>query len=177
MSEKRLSYTTRNIPGETVIYPHISTSDVDFKFDFGSDCPIFATRMRTLVLRNMSSCTSNFKIWVNKYSATDLMESAYDLNANSELMASSHDNYLLTPTKRSKLGFSSKSGQSYVNNILKVRKMIQQMQELLGDGRGAAFSPTPHEGTIGPWEEIRVEIVSYNNLVIICISFLGGCVR
>lgn len=159
-----MEYTTRQYPGNDGILSHISTAGKNFRFDFGSDCPIFGTRMRSLVIRNMSSARQMYKLWFENFNATldneeIVLESKNDSNSANEFK-------LLKSTPRLKLGFSSKSGQSYINNINKVRSMIQQMQHLLKNGKGAAFNPTPKEGILEPWAELKIDIISYNNLVI-----------
>ena len=164
---KVAKFTTRRVPAGESRLPHVSTGANQLVFNFGSDCPVFGTRMRSLVVRNMSSTTSRFKISFENYAATVFNHGTLEpqLDSSKESPGGTKEGYLLKPTTRTKLGFSSKSGQSYINNINKVRSMIQQMHDLLGDGKGAAFNPTPSEGMIGPWEEIKIDIVSYNNLV------------
>ena len=72
---------------------------------------------------------------------------------------------MLGHTKAAKIGFSSKSGQGYIDSMKKIRHMIQRMQTLLDDGRGAAFHASPAQGVIQPWGEYEVKVTSYNNLV------------
>ena len=160
-------FTTRQIPNETIHLPHVSTASDSLSFNFGSDCPVFATRLRTLVIRNMTSASAPFKILLEKYAAKILDGKRIQLETDTIEVKRNAENQdlLLLPTPRTKLGFNSKIGQSYINNINKVRNMIQQMHDLLRDGRGAAFNPTPRDGYIGPWQEIKIDIISYNNLV------------
>ncbi|RKO89895.1 hypothetical protein BDK51DRAFT_46800 [Blyttiomyces helicus] len=72
---------------------------------------------------------------------------------------------LLQPTKADRIGFNSQAGREYIANIWEVRRMIQRMHQLLKEGRGAAFHPSPNEGMIAGWGEVRIAITSYNNLV------------
>ena len=159
-----IPFTTRaSLNGHASHVAHISSAGNQLNFDFGSDCPIFGTRLRTLIIRNMTSISTTYKLWLENYTATLDVEFinqnlCFTTNNSNELQ-------LLKSTPRSKLGFSSKSGKSYIDNINKVRNMVQEMQALLKNGRGVAFNPTPKEGILEPWAEIRIDIISYNNLV------------
>ncbi|XJO76989.1 hypothetical protein BDV3_001641 [Batrachochytrium dendrobatidis] len=152
----------------------------NLRFDFGTTCPIFATRARTLIIRNHSAMVSPFKIGFDKYTTIAQVDTLIENLADAPLddlqeeiankepflngQASSAP-LLLRSTKAQKIGFSSKSGQGYIDNIKKVRQIIQRMQILLADGRGAAFHASPNQGVIQPWGEVQVRITSYNNLV------------
>lgn len=159
-----IPYTTRPHEADEGKISHISSAGSQLRFDFGSDCPIFGTRMRSLILRNMSSACQPFKLWFENFTATvddELLEKILPKTPSSN----AEKIQLLKSTPRSKLGFSSKSGQNYIDNINKVRIMVQQMQDLLKNGKGAAFNPTPKEGLLEPWAEVKIDIISYNNLV------------
>jgi hypothetical protein len=163
-----IPYTTRPTSGgDEPRMTHISSASNDFRFDFGSDCPIFGTRMRSLIIRNMSSVSTSYKLWFETYVSTvGTDEEVRLIECDDSLNSSESDEpALLKSTPRSKLGFSSKSGQSYIDNINKLRNMLQQTQTLLKNGKGAAFNPTPKEGIIEPWAELKIDIISYNNLV------------
>lgn len=72
---------------------------------------------------------------------------------------------LLKYTQRDKIGFSSKSGQNYIETMTKFRSVLNQMKQILKDGRGAAFHAVPDTGSIKPWGEVEIKVSSYNNLV------------
>nr|KAJ3423290.1 Deleted in lung and esophageal cancer protein 1 [Polyrhizophydium stewartii] len=203
-----------------------SNRSAALRFDFGTTCPIFAIRARTLRIRNHSAMVSPFKIWFEKYTPTAQIDTVLDdsedfdagaiqeadargargglragpfgsepvvltsatsdatqpngmrggsstkgergrehKRAPAAMASSTPTPLLLRPTKANKIGFSSKAGQGYIDNIKKVRHMIQRMQTLLSDGRGAAFHASPSQGVIQPWGEMEVRVTSYNNLV------------
>ncbi|KAJ3290576.1 Deleted in lung and esophageal cancer protein 1 [Borealophlyctis nickersoniae] len=162
------------------------------KFDFGSECHIFANTVRTLVIRNHSAVASPYRIWVEKFAATALDEEDSDsptqadesvvggsmtsgLNDGTQSAMSPYmsgplgpaksSGLLLSPTRAAKIGFSSNAGQEYISNIKEVRRLIQRMHRLLREGRGAAFHPFPSHGVLEPWAEVRITVTSYNNLV------------
>ena len=54
---------------------HHDTPQAHLRFDFGTRCPIFATRSRTLKIRNHSAMVSPFKIWFEKYTPTSQVDS------------------------------------------------------------------------------------------------------
>ncbi|KAH6597301.1 hypothetical protein BASA61_003196 [Batrachochytrium salamandrivorans] len=158
-------------------------------FDFGATCPIFETRERTITIQNHSAMSSPFKFWLEKYHPSTQIDSLID-DLGQEILDSGISNdekkvkydpqdihitpkpLLLSPTKVHKIGFNSKSGQGYIDNIKRVRHMIQRMKTLLADGRGAAFHASPAQGIIQPWGKVKVRITSYNNLVGLYEDFL-----
>ncbi|KAI8908105.1 hypothetical protein DFJ77DRAFT_414049, partial [Powellomyces hirtus] len=152
--------------------------------DFGEECPIFAKRQGTLIIRNRTAIPAPFRIYMEKYEATalkgdDELQGASDSLDGGEAMekamvnagttpianANSPSRSLLPPSNIEKLGFSSKTGMQYISQIKEVRRLIKRMHALLREGRGAAFHSSPSSKTIGPWETVRVNVTSYNNLV------------
>jgi hypothetical protein len=73
--------------------------------------------------------------------------------------------HILQVTVDPKFGFSSKSGQTYVDGLTKFRAILEAMKRILSDGRGAAFHIVPSSGIIPPWGEVTIKVKSYNNLV------------
>lgn len=157
-------YSTRKLAEDALTaIPHVSSGRKNLMFDFGSDCPVFGTRMRSLVVRNMTSATVPFQVLCEKFFAR--IEKASYSKRSFEGPDQGVEDTILKKTPRTRHGFSSKTGQSFVDNINKVREMMQEMHDILRDGRGAAFYPVPGQGTLGPWEEIKIDIMAYNNLV------------
>ncbi|KAI8817594.1 uncharacterized protein EV422DRAFT_484644, partial [Fimicolochytrium jonesii] len=144
-------------------------------FDFGMDCPIFAERHSTLTIHNRSAISAPFQVAVQKYRATNPPEGPLGQQdgdgrslksgvgqATGQLSGS---NPLLPLSYDEPLGFSSKTGVQYISEIKEVRRLIKRMDELLREGRGAAFHSSPTNGTIGPWGTVQIRVTSYNNLV------------
>ncbi|TPX63365.1 hypothetical protein SpCBS45565_g06644 [Spizellomyces sp. 'palustris'] len=151
-------------------------------FDFGTECPIFANRNGTLVIRNRSAISSPYRVWMEKYAATALKEEeeteVAEQSADEQPVSgpterrlsmstvdSSSARGLLRASKPAKLGFSSKTGMEYISKIKEVRRLIRRMHLLLREGRGVAFHASPSSGIIEPWGTVRVQVTSYNNLV------------
>lgn len=153
----------------------------DLRLDFGLLCPISDVRTRTIKIRNHSAIESEFKIEFKTFTPTlDESENqiqSKDLTTRENNVDSPTYNYknnvdnvpkvpiLLKSTAKNKIGFSSKAGQKYVESITKFRALINQMKQILSDGRGAAFHAIPSQGVIKPWGEVEIKVNSYNNLV------------
>ncbi|KAJ3153691.1 Deleted in lung and esophageal cancer protein 1 [Geranomyces michiganensis] len=175
----------------TDVAPHEKRPELAGKlaFDFGEECPIFAKRQATLVIRNRTAISAPFRIFMEKYEATALkvddeliaetvisdggatpqnliaIEKPPAQHATLNHLAGSNKPSLLPASNLEKLGFSSKTGMDYIFQIKEVRRMIKRMHALLREGRGAAFHSSPSNMTIGPWATVRVKVTSYNNLV------------
>ncbi|KAJ3345132.1 Deleted in lung and esophageal cancer protein 1, partial [Kappamyces sp. JEL0680] len=163
-----------------------SGSDANLRLDFGISCPIFAEKTRTVKIRNNSPYPSPFALSIEKFrpslnnveELTDEMENS-DKTRPQGLTASSHPVTTLsaryaTPSQvpallkasvDPKFGFSSKSGQAFVDGLTKFRAVLEAMKRILSDGRGAAFHAVPSSGVIPPWGEVTIKVKSYNNLV------------
>jgi hypothetical protein len=156
-------------------------SETALRLDFGLLCPISDVRSRTIRIRNHSAIESQFKVEFKTYTPT-LGEEEVSISAVKPLLIltdkltppsktvktprrESKVPALLKSTQRDRIGFSSKSGQTYVESITKFRALINRMKQILSDGRGAAFHAVPHEGVIKPWGEVEIKVNAYNNLV------------
>ncbi|KAJ3220391.1 Deleted in lung and esophageal cancer protein 1 [Dinochytrium kinnereticum] len=145
-----------------------------FLLDFGVDCPIFANRSITLVIRNRSAIPSPFRTWVETYTATGLdeeddgvglMKGKGQAHVGDAVESYKGGTLLLSPSKKEKIGFSSKVGKAWIESTKAVRRTISRMNYLLREGRGAAFHASPSHGVIEPFGEVRITLTSYNNLV------------
>ncbi|KAJ3178437.1 Deleted in lung and esophageal cancer protein 1 [Geranomyces variabilis] len=169
----------------TDVAPHEKRPELagTLAFDFGEECPIFAKRQATLVIRNRTAISAPFRIFMEKYEATAL-KGDDELIAEPAIEEGGVTTQNLLPVEKTpaalrpgiktpllpasnveKLGFSSKTGMDYIFQIKEVRRMIKRMHALLREGRGAAFHSSPSNTTIGPWGTVRVKVTSYNNLV------------
>ncbi|KAJ3132970.1 Deleted in lung and esophageal cancer protein 1 [Geranomyces variabilis] len=162
----------------TDVAPHEKRPELagTLAFDFGEECPIFAKRQATLVIRNRTAISAPFRIFMEKYEATALKgddELITEITSQNLLAVEKAPaaprlgtkTPLLPASNVEKLGFSSKTGMDYIFQIKEVRRMIKRMHALLREGRGAAFHSSPSNMTIGPWGTVRVKVTSYNNLV------------
>ncbi|KAJ3119121.1 Deleted in lung and esophageal cancer protein 1 [Phlyctochytrium bullatum] len=140
-----------------------------YTIDFGVDCPIFANRVRTLVIRNRTAIASPFRTWVETYTATGLDDEEEEV-AGKKDKAQGKDSetsgkLILKPSKKEKIGFSSDVGKAWIESTKAIRRTIARMNHLLREGRGVAFHTTPSHGVIEPFGEVRITLTSYNNLV------------
>ncbi|KAI8914376.1 hypothetical protein EDD86DRAFT_199185 [Gorgonomyces haynaldii] len=144
-----------------------SVSDAHLRLDFGLLCPISAVRTRTIKIRNHSAIESQFQVNFENYTPTieNLQQKDQKTELEQNVATSSSTPLLLRSTKKAKIGFSSKSGQRYIETMNKFRSVLNQMKQILSEGRGAAFHAVPHMGVIKPWGEVEIKVSSYNNLV------------
>ncbi|KAI9206846.1 uncharacterized protein BJ171DRAFT_439742 [Polychytrium aggregatum] len=184
-----------NVAKRSVVQKGRASLESKLELKFGFECPIFENRTQTLVIRNRSGIPSPFRIWVETFAATALGDEDEDVDDDEEedeeekqgdevdKTGSKTDSnvLLLKATKAVKIGFNSKAGNAYIANIKEVRKMIKKMHRLLREGRGAAFHPSPSQGILGPFAEVKIQVTSYNNLVgvyrDIMVVEVGGWIR
>ncbi|KAJ3023369.1 Deleted in lung and esophageal cancer protein 1 [Thoreauomyces humboldtii] len=171
---------SRRDPPRSTFPSEASFIEPQLSFDFGAECPIFANRHGTLIIRNRSAISAPFRLYMEKYEATllktdgsgtqpdTLSEDEDDAPLQAKRSARTQKGSgksLLPASNIERLGFSSKTGMEYISQIKEVRRMIKRMHLLLREGRGAAFHSSPNSKTLGPWGTVRVNITSYNNLV------------
>ncbi|KAI8611017.1 hypothetical protein BC830DRAFT_695893 [Chytriomyces sp. MP71] len=137
----------------------------DLFLDFGTDCPIFETRTRSLVIRNKSAIAAPFRIWVENFSSTLLEHEIQETRKKKAHAAELAKQLILQSTEKPKLGFSSDIGKIWLANTTAIRSKVQKMHDILREGRGAAFHISPSHGMLSPFGQIKVKITSYNNLV------------
>ncbi|ORY38516.1 hypothetical protein BCR33DRAFT_741401 [Rhizoclosmatium globosum] len=133
--------------------------------NFGNECPIFESRTRSFVIENLSAIASSYRLWVETFTAVGVDKLELENEKTSVKKRLDAGNYILKPTEKPKLGFSSETGKKWLDNVTEVRKTIQRMNQVLQEGRGAAFHPSPSFGTLPPFGRVKITITSYNNLV------------
>ncbi|KAJ3131040.1 Deleted in lung and esophageal cancer protein 1 [Physocladia obscura] len=136
----------------------------NLKLDFGNDCPIFESRTRTLIIRNKSAIASPYRIWIENYSALDVNQWIADEVSEKGTQARPQK-LILRPTEKPKIGFNSATGKQWLENVTIVRQRIAKTNQVLREGRGVAFHPTPSHGILNPFSLVKITVTSYNNLV------------
>ncbi|XP_063777866.1 deleted in lung and esophageal cancer protein 1 isoform X2 [Pseudophryne corroboree] len=117
-------------------------SPEELLLDFGSDVVLQSTVKRTLVLTNHSGISAPFSL-----------QAAYFTG-------------ILTPqvpqTTTAKLSLIQKTAR--VAEQIAKRAEADLRTSILSDGRGAAFIPQPSCGTLGPFQQISIDVTAYNNM-------------
>ncbi|XP_044150166.1 deleted in lung and esophageal cancer protein 1 isoform X2 [Bufo gargarizans] len=110
--------------------------------DFGSEVTLQSTIKRTLTITNHSGISSPFSLVVTYFSGC-----------------------LTSPAPR-----SSSSTSSLIQRTARFAKEVTKRADadfrtsVLSDGKGAAFIPHPSTGTLGPFQQISIDVTAYNNM-------------
>ncbi|KAJ3070644.1 Deleted in lung and esophageal cancer protein 1, partial [Podochytrium sp. JEL0797] len=133
--------------------------------DFGNDCPIFESRTLFFVIHNRSAIASPYRLWMETFTAMGIGKPVFDEEQVATHEGIDASKLILKPTEKNKIGFSSAIGKQWLDNMTTVRKTIAKMNQVLQEGRGAAFHPTPSHGILPPFGKLTIAVTSYSNLV------------
>ncbi|KAJ3391201.1 Deleted in lung and esophageal cancer protein 1 [Lobulomyces angularis] len=141
-------------------------TDHSLKINYGSDLPIFKIQKRILVIRNTSAITSEFQLFTDVFKTNEeedfvLQQSTIE-NSRFTLLGNEKEFSVTSPLE--KIGFNSDKGRKYITHITRKRQLTKRMNNLLQDGKGAGFLIKPSFGVLGPYEEVEVEIICFNNI-------------
>ncbi|KAJ1567447.1 Deleted in lung and esophageal cancer protein 1, partial [Cladochytrium tenue] len=137
------------------------------KLEFGGVCQLFENRTHTLAVRNLSPMRAPFRAFVQRY-AGDAIEDASsepDQNEGGKAADAGRGGLLLRRTRHEKIGFTSAVGRAWIDSVKDLRRNARKMHNVLRGGLGAAFHVSPSTGVLEPWQELRVTVTAYNNLV------------
>ncbi|KAJ3123955.1 Deleted in lung and esophageal cancer protein 1 [Nowakowskiella sp. JEL0407] len=124
------------------------------ELNFGSECQIFESRQKTLEITNHSAISTPFRVWVEKFPVSHLAK--FDFNTTPEQSIRG---------KLNGVGFTSEAGEKYMKSVAQHCKLKQDMKNILSEGRGAAFSPSPEFGVLPPYGKCKITLFSFDNLV------------
>ncbi|XP_075683446.1 deleted in lung and esophageal cancer protein 1 isoform X2 [Rhinoderma darwinii] len=110
--------------------------------DFGSEVILQGTVQRTLTLTNQSGISAPFSIGVSYFSGCPTSQTP--IHSNSTLS-------LIQRTARFAKEATKKADDDFRTSVL-------------SDGKGAAFIPHPRNGTLGPFQQISIDVTAYNNM-------------
>ncbi|KAG9476528.1 hypothetical protein GDO78_003199 [Eleutherodactylus coqui] len=117
----------------------LSSNDQDLLLDFGSEVTLQSTAKRMLTVRNHSGISAPFSLRVSYFSGC-----------------------LTLQTPRSSDSLTQRTAR-FAKEI--TRKLDADFRaSVLSDGKGAAFLPHPSAGTLGPFQQISIDVTAYNDM-------------
>ncbi|XP_072009945.1 deleted in lung and esophageal cancer protein 1 isoform X1 [Engystomops pustulosus] len=131
-----VSYSSSSSPaGESV-------NDEELLLDFGSEVTLQSSVTRTLTITNHSGISAPFSLQVSYFSGCHLPQAPRSSTSTSSLIQRTA-RFSKEVTKRADADFRT---------------------SVLSDGKGAAFIPQPSTGTLGPFQQLSINVTAYNNM-------------
>ncbi|XP_069814928.1 deleted in lung and esophageal cancer protein 1 isoform X2 [Dendropsophus ebraccatus] len=110
--------------------------------DFGSEVTLQGTVKRTFTMTNHSGISAPFSIQINYFSGCLTPQAPRSSHSSSSL---------IQRTARFVKEVAKKADDDFRTSVL-------------SDGKGAAFIPHPNTGTLGPFQQISIDVTAYNNM-------------
>ncbi|XP_073437582.1 deleted in lung and esophageal cancer protein 1 isoform X2 [Dendrobates tinctorius] len=110
--------------------------------NFGSDVSLQSSVKQTLTITNHSGLSAPFSLQVSYFSGCHMPQDPSSSNSTSSLIHRMA-RFAKEVTKRADADFKT---------------------SVLSDGRGAAFIAHPSTGTLGPFQQIYIDVTAYNNM-------------
>lgn len=149
---KKVSTTCKCIPNE---------DGAGTILDFGMDCPIFARRSRTLLIKNTSGIEKKYRLDFEKFKSTYVPEKTKSSGQQAQIDVE----HLLQRGVR--VGFKSRSGQEYAEIKTNSRVFLMENVVHLGLNNGMAFfTEDLHTDwrTLQPFESVEIKVCAVNNM-------------
>ncbi|KAM3927972.1 deleted in lung and esophageal cancer protein 1 [Leptodactylus fuscus] len=120
----------------------LPSNSQELLLDFGSEVILQSAVKQTLYITNHSGISAPFSIQVSYFSGCSTPQAPRSSNSTSFLIQRTA-RFAKEVTKRSDADFR---------------------MSILADGKGAAFIPQPSTGTLGPFQQISIDVTAYNNM-------------